>query len=124
MTMRAMLPESKASATTSSLRCWRREHAPDVRVARLDVSPSPMHPQPEIGIAAHVHLEDVGAALREFADGIGVVGTGRIDRMFVDHPESSAGPRQGKHGNDWCPVRSASAASADVVAAGRLKKST
>ena len=35
------------------------------------VAPAPVHPQPEVRMAPHVHLEHVGAALRQLADGIG-----------------------------------------------------
>ena len=56
-----------------------------------------MHPQPELGIAADVHFENVGAALRELADGIGIVGGRRIDRMLVDHAEAAVRQRQGEY---------------------------
>src|SRR5262245_52347259 len=41
-----------------------RKHPFDLRRA-VHVAPAAVHPQPEIRIAAHVHLEDVGAALGE-----------------------------------------------------------
>ena len=39
----------------------------------IDVAPAAVHPQPQLRVAAHVHLEHVGAALRELADGVGIV---------------------------------------------------
>ena len=52
----------------------RREHPADLVVLRLDIPPAAVHPEPESGIAAHVHLEDVGAALRQLPDRVGIVG--------------------------------------------------
>src|SRR5688572_24686574 len=40
----------------------RREHAGHRRNIRRKVAPAAVHPEPEIGITAHVHLEHVGAA--------------------------------------------------------------
>ena len=50
-----------------------REH-PSHLFADRNVAPSAMHPEPLFRIAANVHLEHVGAALRELADRVGAVG--------------------------------------------------
>ena len=34
-------------------------------------APAAVHPQPQVRVPPHVHLEHVGAALRELADGVG-----------------------------------------------------
>src|SRR5436190_17498619 len=56
------------------------------------IAPPPMHPQPQPWVPPDVHLEYVGAALREVADRIGCIGLRRIDRVLVD--ESIPAPRQ------------------------------
>ena len=58
-----------------------------------------MHPQPQLRVPADVHLEDVGAALRELAHGIGRVGGRRIDGMLVDEAVTAARQGQREHGN-------------------------
>src|SRR6476661_688085 len=44
----------------------------DYRLSTIDarlltITPPPVHPQPQLRMAAHVHLENVGAPLRELA---------------------------------------------------------
>ena len=46
----------------------RREHPANRVVLRLQVAPAAVHPQPQLGVAPDVHLEHVGAALRELAN--------------------------------------------------------
>ena len=52
------------------------------------------------GMAADVHLEHVGAALRELANRHRAVGARRLDRMLVNHPVAAAGERQREHRHD------------------------
>ena len=54
------------------------------------VAPAPVHPQPELRMTPHVHLEHVRAALRELANRLVAVGARRLDRMLVDHPIAAA----------------------------------
>src|SRR4029450_4180343 len=39
------------------------------------IAPAPVHPQPSCRMPPHVHLEHVGAALREVANRIGRIGS-------------------------------------------------
>src|SRR5262249_51450347 len=80
------------SATSLLFVAGRGEHALFRR--GLDVAPAAMHPEPQAGIAAHVHFEHVGAALREVAQRVAVAGRRRIDGVLVDHAESSTRQRQ------------------------------
>src|SRR5262249_36470776 len=56
----------------------------------LDVAPAPVHPEPEARIASYVHLEYVGASLREITERVAVAGGPRIDPVLVHHPEPPA----------------------------------
>ena len=47
-----------------------------------------------------VHLEHVGAALRELANGIGGIRARRLDRVLVDHTIASAAEREREHRHD------------------------
>ena len=51
-------------------------------------------------MTADVHLEHVGAPLREFTDRVRRLGKWRLDRMLVDHTISSAADRQREHWHD------------------------
>ena len=87
------------------------------------VTPAAVHPQPQVGVPAHVHLEHVGAPLRELAHGVGAVGRRRLDRVLVDRSGTArSGSGSANTGITGAPVRSASAASDDVVAAGPLEE--
>src|SRR3954449_10066281 len=66
------------------------------------LAPAAVHPKPKTGIAAHVHFEDVGAALRELAQRVGAGWPGRIHRVLVDHAKPPAWQRQREHGDHWC----------------------
>jgi hypothetical protein len=85
-----------------------------------------MHPQATgAAFGAHVHLEHVGAALRELANRVGAVAVGRLHRRFVDEAIAAVPAADARTpGITAAPVRIASAASVDVVAAGRRKKFT
>ena len=80
-----------------------------------------MHPEPQLRIAADVHLEHVRATLRELGDRVLVVGSGGSTACSYTMRKRPPGSGSAKTGTTGAPVRSASAASADVVAAGRLK---
>src|SRR3954467_8350018 len=54
------------------------------------VAPPPVHPQPQLGIPPHIHLEHVGASLREFPDRLRRVVTRGLDWVVVDEPIPSA----------------------------------
>src|SRR5258706_8535862 len=54
------------------------------RLRRRRIAPAAMHPQPQIRTAPHLHLEHVGAALREFADRAVSRFLRRRDRRFVN----------------------------------------
>src|SRR6185369_2910950 len=69
----------------------------------LLIAPPPVHPQPECGMPPHVHLEHVGAALREVANGIRRIGSRRIDGMLVDETVASSRQRQREDRYDRCP---------------------
>ena len=62
------------------------------------------------GMAPDVHLEHVGAPLRELAHRVGMIGGRRLDRVLVDHPIAAAGSGTANTGTIGAPVRSASAA--------------
>ena len=65
------------------------------------VAPAAVHPQPELRMAAHVHLEHVGAPLRELADRVRRCRSRRrLDRVLVDQPVASAAERQREHRHD------------------------
>ena len=49
-----------------------------------------------------MHLEDVGAALSEFADRVLGILARRLDRVFVDHPIPAAGQGERKERNHRC----------------------
>ena len=55
-----------------------------------------MHPQPQLGLAPHVHLEHVGAALRELAHRVGGARRRRFDRVLVDQAEAAVRQRHGE----------------------------
>ena len=90
------------------------------------VAPAPVHPEPEMRMAAHVHLEHVACtAASDLAHGIGRRRPAAA-RPGARRPGDSGRRASGSAnaGMSGAPVRSASVASADVVAAGRSKKST
>src|SRR5262245_9145306 len=87
-----------------SLRCRRHRVVVGGRFIgepRIAIAPPPVHPQPECRIAPDVHLEHVGAALRELADGIWRVLTWRRHWTFVDEAVAPARKRQREHWNHW-----------------------
>ena len=77
-----------------------RKHARHALERGTAVSPPPVHPQPQLGMAPHVHLENVGAALRELVDGVLRIGWRRLDRMLVNHPIASRPERERKDRHD------------------------
>src|SRR5262249_54096350 len=77
----------------------RRKHARRA-VGRPVLSPAPMHPQPEIGPAADLHLEHVRTTLRELLHGVYAVGARRLDGMLVDHTIAPCANGQRKHRYD------------------------
>ena len=77
----------------------RGEHAAH-RLLTGHVAPAAVHPQPELRISPHVHLEHVRAALRELLDRLLVVGRRRLDRVLVHHPEAAARQRQREDRDD------------------------
>ena len=120
-----------ATSPTESafLVCRGREHARDRRGGGLEIAPAAVHPQPEIRIPPHVHLEDVGAPLREVAhDRLRVVGgsaCGGSTGVLVDR--SGIGRRAAAARTRGSPARPSAAPAPRAPtssAAGRLKKST
>ena len=69
-------------------------------VGDFGVAPPAVHPQPQLRVPAHVHLEHIRAALREVTDGFGRIIGGRVDRVLVDQPVSADAGWQRKHGDD------------------------
>ena len=88
------------------------------------ITPSAVHPEPQRRIAPDVHLEDIRTSLRELTHGVRRVGGRRHHGRLVNHPVAAVWSGRAKTGTTGAPVRIASAASIDVVAAGRSKKST
>src|SRR5690349_20997924 len=62
--------------------------------------PATMHPQPKFRVPSDVHLENIGATLRELSERMFRCGCRWFDGVLVDHPESSATKRQGKEWHD------------------------
>ena len=71
-------------------RTRRPETCPRTASVAPSVAPAAVHPQPEMRMPPHVHLEHVGAALRQLAHGIRRVGRRQLDRALVDHPVAAA----------------------------------
>ena len=61
-----------------------------------------MHPEPQLGVPSHVHLEDACAALSEFTDRVLRFLLWRLDRVFVNHPIPAAGQGKRKEWNHRC----------------------
>ena len=66
------------------------------------VAPSPVHPQPEMWIATHIHLQHVGAALRELANRIRPFRLRSRHGAVEDQAITATGKRKCKDRNHGC----------------------
>ena len=58
-----------------------------------------MHPEPELRVAAHVHLQHVRTPLGQRLDRIGALRVRHVNRRLVDHPVAPARQREREDGN-------------------------
>src|SRR6185503_8190756 len=65
--------------------------------------PSSMHPEPEVRVPTDVHLQHVGTALREFANGIRRVRRGRLNGVLEDHTVAALWQRQDERRDNGSP---------------------
>ena len=70
---------------------------------RLSIAPSAMHPEPQMRVPPHIHLQHVGAALRELANRVRAVVVRRWHGTVVD--QTVAAPREAATRTPGSPAR-------------------